>query len=86
MSSASEPSEPDLKLGLMEKLSFESSSDAEILTEPQGDYCGEYKAYADDDWGLQPFAFSPIYVGCESPAADPSVDDTEPGYSGYLRL
>ena len=84
MSSASEPSEPDLELGLAEKLGFESSSDAEILTEPQGDYFGEYEAYADDDWGPQPFAFSPLYVGRESPAADPSVDDAEPGYSRYI--
>src|ERR1700733_5775016 len=78
MSSASEPSEPDLELGLTERFGFETSSesDGNIPIEPQGDYFGEYEDYLDDEWGLQPLASSPIYPGHESPAADPSLDNT----------
>src|ERR1700733_13900713 len=76
MSSASEPSEPDLELGLIErfgyKMSSEPESDASIPIEPQGNYFGEYEDYLDNKWGLQPLASSPIYPGYESPAADPS--------------
>jgi hypothetical protein len=77
MSSASEPSEPDLELGLTERSNYETSPepDANILIEPQGDYFGEYKDYLDDEWGPQPLASSPIYLGHKSPAADPSLDD-----------
>ncbi|KAF8231965.1 hypothetical protein L208DRAFT_1377870 [Tricholoma matsutake] len=81
MSSASEPSEPDLELGLVEKFDLEMSSDVgEIPIEPQGDYYGEYTAYADDEWGLEPLASSPNNAGNrESPAAD-----LDAGHSRYL--
>ncbi|KAF8240504.1 hypothetical protein L208DRAFT_1374257 [Tricholoma matsutake] len=81
MSSASKPSEPDLELGLVEKFDVEMSSDArEIPIEPQGDYYGEYAAYADDEWGLEPLASSPNDAGNrESPTTD-----LDGGHSRYL--